>query len=267
MTKNQEQKIKEKQKKEARIAIAITLGISAVLIILGLVFIVIIPLVDKSKATSFDKVGNIVSFGSYEQDNDTDNGTEAIKWKVIAVEDGKALLLSQDILDGRSYEDSSDYVTWETSDLREWMNSEFYDDAFSKDEKSHIQTTTLSNEEGTPFTVSDTEDQVFILSASELFKYFDTASEIAALPSTFAGMQRQVPATTTYGYFWLRTAASIDSFDKGDDGQATNIVYNEENNNEDGSTYALYFANGLQYKGYEATTVLGVRPAIWVDIE
>ncbi len=38
-------------------------------------------------------VGNTVFFGRYEQDNNLDNGPEAIEWRVLSIEDGKATLV------------------------------------------------------------------------------------------------------------------------------------------------------------------------------
>lgn len=45
--------------------------------------------------------GQLVRFGSYEQDNDTSNGKEPIEWIVLSVdeEQGRALLLSRYVLD------------------------------------------------------------------------------------------------------------------------------------------------------------------------
>lgn len=48
-------------------------------------------LLDKYK---FSVVGNIVTFGSYEQDADTSNGNEPLEWIVLKYENGRALLLS-----------------------------------------------------------------------------------------------------------------------------------------------------------------------------
>lgn len=48
------------------------------------------------KQHSFDKkVGHYVSFGKYEQDNNTSNGKEKIEWLVLEVKDGKALVISK----------------------------------------------------------------------------------------------------------------------------------------------------------------------------
>ena len=41
------------------------------------------------------QVGDIIEFGSYEQDNDSSNGSEPIKWRVLEVSDGSALVVSE----------------------------------------------------------------------------------------------------------------------------------------------------------------------------
>ena len=82
------------------------------------------------------KPGDIVIFGSYEQDNDESNGTEDIEWLVLDNTDGKLLVISKDILNYMRYSETT--TVWEYSDLRTWLNGEFYDLAFSDDEKSSI---------------------------------------------------------------------------------------------------------------------------------
>ncbi len=74
--------------------------------------------------------GGTVSFGSYEQDGNTQNGPEPIQWIVLDKIDGQLLLLSADVLEARQYHHVPfEEVTWENSDLRTWMNGDFYDRA------------------------------------------------------------------------------------------------------------------------------------------
>ena len=51
---------------------------------------------------TFEK-GSIVTFGSYEQDGDEDNGQEPIRWIVLTVEDNKASLVSEAVLNKKPY--------------------------------------------------------------------------------------------------------------------------------------------------------------------
>ena len=48
-------------------------------------------------------IGDIVTFGTYEQDNDSSNGQESIEWQVVDISDGKALLVSRYVLDNIEY--------------------------------------------------------------------------------------------------------------------------------------------------------------------
>jgi len=117
------------------------------------------------------KVGDIVQFGSYEQDNNTADGKEKIDWRVLAVENGKALLLSEKILDSKPYNETETNVTWETCTLRAWLNKDFYNAAFSSTEQAKIKTSTVVNEDD-PLNGADggnnTSDKLFLLSYSEV---------------------------------------------------------------------------------------------------
>lgn len=107
--------------------------------------------------------GAYISFGKYEQDNDTSNGKEDIEWLVLDVIDGQALLISRYALDAQPYNiDKNDDCTWETCSLRKWLNSTFIDEAFSDIEKAMIPAADL------------TQEQIFLLSVTEAREYFDS---------------------------------------------------------------------------------------------
>nr|MCR5733963.1 DUF6273 domain-containing protein [Lachnospiraceae bacterium] len=122
--------------------------------------------------------GQYVTFGSYEQDNNADNGKEPITWEVIAVEGDRTLLASKYVLDTVPYNQEYTDVTWETCTLRQWMNGQFYSDAFTDEEKNRILTSELTNEDN-PSTEgavggNNTQDNVFCLSIEELNKYYSS---------------------------------------------------------------------------------------------
>lgn len=119
--------------------------------------------------------GDYVSFGTYEQDNDLTNGTEPIEWKVMAVEDDRALLMSVYSLENMQFHSVNDDVTWEDSELRYWMNHDFYDNAFTDEEKEWISLSHLLNPGSQFFATSGgnaTEDYVFTVSLEEIQQYF-----------------------------------------------------------------------------------------------
>ena len=122
-------------------------------------------------------VGDVVAFGEYEQDNNPNNGNEPIEWMVLDKRDGKVLLLSRYALEAVRYHNGYEKVSWETCYLRRWLNNEFYDAAFSNNEKAHIFESFLDNSE-TELSIrqgfsqgNDTYDKVFVLSPKEMEKY------------------------------------------------------------------------------------------------
>lgn len=135
--------------------------------------------VDKTK--SFDKsalqsaaIGSYITFGKYEQDNDSDNGAETIEWLVLAKEDDKILVISRFGLDCHEY-NPSENITWENCSLRAWLNDTFYNSAFSSGEQSAILLSTVPAEANPIYETpagNDTSDRVFLLSIGEAKKYF-----------------------------------------------------------------------------------------------
>ncbi len=118
-------------------------------------------------------------------DNGTviENGTnywfkcEPITWNVLSNNNGEYYILSSVLLDTHCYySDTNNRViggkiiysnNYEHSDIRSWLNDEFYNSAFALS-NSHIQTTTVYNSASTtspsenPYVCNDTEDKVFL---------------------------------------------------------------------------------------------------------
>ena len=123
-------------------------------------------------------IGDSVSFGAYEQDNDLSNGYEPIEWKVISVSDDKAVLLSDKILDFSVFKNMNPSlecnVHWNNSFVRSWLNNEFLNMAFS-DEEINCIVETLNKNINNPITQDsseeDTNDKVYLLSFSDLIDY------------------------------------------------------------------------------------------------
>ncbi len=92
------------------------------------------------------QVVDMIEFGSYEQDNNEANGPEPIEWRVLEVNGGSALIVSEYALDAMAYNEVYESVTWETSTLRGWLNQKFYDMAFGTKEKDLIITINTRNE-------------------------------------------------------------------------------------------------------------------------
>ena len=158
------------------------------------------------------KVGETIEFGNYPQDKD---GTEKpIEWIVMKNEGNQVLLLSKYVLDAKSYNEGWEDVTWETSDIRQWLNTEFYTTAFNKAEKAKIQTSLIKNEDDSEYGTNgenDTEDKVFLLSEKEADTLFSNDDERIAKATEYAeksGVYINESSEEKGAWWWLRSPGS-----------------------------------------------------------
>ncbi len=194
-------------------------------------------------------IGDIYTLGSYEQDNNTDNGKEKIEWQILDKEGSKIFVISKCALDAQPYDTSNAITTWETCSLRKWLNNDFLNSAFSIEENAMIQTSTVSADKNTSYGIgagNATQDKLFLLSIVEVEKYF--ASDIARKCQATAYAKAQdafLSNSNENCWWWLRTpgleqyrAAGVD-------------VYG--NMSRFGAT--VDYARGA------------VRPAMWIDVD
>ncbi|MGN0324689.1 MAG: DUF6273 domain-containing protein [Lachnospiraceae bacterium] len=80
-----------------------------------------------------------------------------LKWRILLEDETRMMLLSEDIIDCRYYQEEVSACVWKNSDLCIWLNGYFYENAFSEEEKSLVQETIFGN--------------VFLLSQEELSSY------------------------------------------------------------------------------------------------
>lgn len=121
------------------------------------------------------EAGDIIVYGSYEQDGDKNNGPEPIEWEVLDVDDNRALLVSRYVLDCQPYNDYYGSITWKYCSLRKWLNSKFLKTAFTAEERVRIPTVVLSNPDNPVFGTDgggNTRDRVFLLSVDEILEYY-----------------------------------------------------------------------------------------------
>ena len=218
-------------------------------------------------------VGDIVTFGHYEQDNDRYNGKEPIEWRVLDInEEGQLLLLSDKALDVQRYNTREYFITWEKSTIRSWLNGyeasyntegkdytaeNFIDAAFTAEEKAKILTSNVpdnpyhSTSPGNP-----TTDKIFLLSFVEAQTYFATNADRKADATRYAvkkGANVKGSETGKCSYdgtcsdvhclscWWLRSHGSID-----------------------GDAAYVGWGGYTDHCGVNDTDV-AVRPALWVN--
>lgn len=104
------------------------------------------------------QVGDVIKFGSYEQDGDILNGKEPIEWRVLEVEGDRAYVVSEKGLDAHAFnEDADGGNDWDSSDLKAWLEEDFASQAFTDDEMNEIDgaPTLLSDDEADRYFYSD----------------------------------------------------------------------------------------------------------------
>ena len=194
------------------------------------------------------KIGDYVTFGAYEQDNNNSNGKEDVEWLVLEVKDGKALVISKYALDCKPYNTTYTGVTWENCTLRKWLNNDFINAAFSADEKAMISTVTVSADKNPEYSTNPgnaTQDQLFLLSITEANKYFNSDSARKCKPTDYA-VESGAYVNSSKGNcrWWLRSPGEHQymAVDVRSDG----FVYK--------GGYDVYYDDDA------------VRPALWIDL-
>ena len=154
------------------------------------------------------KTGDLVEFGSYPQT--ADGKSMPIRWKVLEIRDGKALLITEKLLDYRRFNDRLTEITWENCTLRTWMNGEFLTQAFDAGNRARVVPVTLRND-GTRVPGSSfyhpTRDQVFALSAEEAERYLTSAKDMTAVTTDYAHT-KHFDFDDRSDNWWLRTSGA-----------------------------------------------------------
>lgn len=190
-----------------------------------------------------DKITTI-KLGSYVQDNL--DIKEPIEWIVLEKDGNKALLLCKKVIERHSYNDELIDVTWKDSSVRYWLNTDFYDEAFTDEEEESIIDVNISNENNNLFGTlggQSTNDTIFLLSINEANKYF-ICKEVMSTVDTIYARQGGVSTRTC----WLRSPG--DSQDRA-------------------AIYPFWLEdwpeiNERDLRGDKVFLNLGIRPAMWV---
>lgn len=203
---------------------------------------------------------------------------EPIKWRILSLEDGKALLLSDRTLDCFPFNLSDEEVSWQTSSVRSWLNGYdsrqnldgtdysgkgFLDKAFTANEREAIIQTTIVTPDNQDYGTEsgpDTQDYVFLLSNDEVY-----ADSAAADYGFFAGRGFDDPskrfASTMYakcrGTWW----SPVEDYR----GNSFWFMRTSGYTSQD-VTYICDF--GYVYSRGTAVTCddAGILPAIWIDL-
>jgi len=194
----------------------------------------------------FSKVGDIIQFGGYD-------------WKILEIENDKALILSDKILMKESYHSTDERVTWEGCDLRQYLNGTFYENIFTIEERNLIIEMNIKNTANQWYGINggvDTTDKIFLLSLEEVVRYFGDSGQLV-----------NIPADNVYKisdeYDSKRVAKDKDSDNVGwwlrSPGARTDL------------TVFVDYEGKIQAAGHNSNEYVdstgGVRPALWIKIE
>jgi hypothetical protein len=197
------------------------------------------------------KIGDIISFGAY-------------KWRVLDVQEDKALIITEDIVEKRAYNVEYTDITWETCDLRKYLNSEF----LNKLDGKRIVPINNRNSNNPWYDTTggnNTIDSVFLLSLDEVIKYFGDSGDLR----------------NRKGWYWEDSKFVL----KDGQGWAMNDQYNDSRIARDMNNEACWW--WLRSPGYGSGSAAGVardgivivigsdvidyygggvRPALWLKL-
>ena len=198
-------------------------------------------------ALPYTEIGGTVVYGRYEQNGDEADGPEPVEWIVLDSRGGRSLLISRFGLDAMAYKAPLAAATWETSGIRQWLNTDFLAAAFTEEEQAAVLTVTVDNGRQQSIYRKDggavTEDRVFLLSDTEVLRYFPVRKSRACTPTAYA-LSRGAYRHERYddGWWWLRSPGRSATF-------ASCVNY-----------------LGTFYHNHVHNTYDMVRPAFWIDL-
>lgn len=130
-----------------------------------------------------------VKFGSYQQAATSSENKQDLEWRVLEVKDNVATLISEKALFSRAYDSSMLGTSWDTSNLRKYLNDDFKNEAFSAEEQKSIVTSSLTTADSTSGAKGGeaTSDQVYIPSIADMnndtYMLFGAAKTESTVPT------------------------------------------------------------------------------------
>ena len=192
-------------------------------------------------------VGQEIYFGDYEQVRNQVNGKEPIKWIVLKIDNGKALLISKYALNCNQYHDKNENVKWDDCFLRKWLNRRFIYEAFSMDQQKLILKSQVTDNGNPQFNIEpgiDTSDKIFLLSTEEAEQLFPSRESRQCAPTNYAKIHGAFVGNNGNALWFLRTSGSTNN----------RVAY-------------VNTGGKVDYKG---TCVVSrdfcIRPAMWIEI-
>lgn len=121
-------------------------------------------------------------FGNYWQSYEIDGAKTPIEWIILDETEDAYLLITKYSLDANIF-NYTQYTTWKNSQARKFLNTYFYQNAFSDEERSSILLTRIITPQNPAYPKTKqgpiTQDYVFLLSVQEAAKYLENRVALA----------------------------------------------------------------------------------------
>ena len=207
------------------------------------------------------EVGNIIQFGPYE-------------WRVLEVQGNQALIITDRVIDFRMYHHTYTAVTWETSEIRQWLNGDFFASFSLQDQARIAETYVINNDNPWDFSEwgwvntpggNNTRDMIFLLSIDEVLRYFGD-NGLVARGATMGGAERSDDAAEgllSYGisdqFNQARTAHDL--------GDSASWWWLRSPGRNPNNTASVGISGSLLLIGLDVNlSGIGIRPALWLSL-
>lgn len=193
---------------------------------LFLIVSLILMLFSGCKKTSIS-VGDIIVVGSYKEEN--------VEWIVLSIEEDKMLVVSKYVLDSYLF-DTKGTTNWNKSKLHDWINDDFYNEAFSDEDKARIVATDF----GDGYT-----DYLSLLSAEETNTLFESNEDRQGIPTAYVITSSMIPYSHDgHCHYWLRDVSA--------DGK---------------NAYLMGWQGVVEDQTQALSSWYGIRPIMWIKLE
>lgn len=192
-----------------------------------------------------------------------------LEWRVLDIQKNMALIITDSIIEQRAYHDQAGEVTWADCELRNYLNTEFYN-RFEEADKNKIMTVINENSDN-PWYGSmggkDTEDKIFLLTIEDVVcRYFGDSSSLLYNPGKNQhywfqrkdknNSKREAYFMESGWWWWLRSP--------GRSNKRAVYIHGDGNIGIQGNGTYKYSSNTLHRLTGDNNG--GIRPALWLKL-
>jgi len=236
-----------------------------VIIPILILILIILIVIFTNLYTKRPKVGDNITFGGRQ-------------WRVLEVQGLKAFIVSERIVEKRAYHNFYSEISWEKSSIREYLQNEYLDKAFTPKERKRItfsKNITRNNSWFSTYSGNDTYDKIVLLTIGDVVKYFGDSGDLKAHKAWFVdGDQSTFENGEMVSIAYIESEEGYLVHDQYDSGRVARDAYGGAwwwwTRTPGLNTYsvAIIGSDGtIRMNGHMANAVNGgVRPAMWVKL-